>query len=269
MKKVFTTLALILLSFAFTFAQEASLALLNSKQVSKIDVSGKWIGKRYQYSWDHQYIVETFEYEFELKQSGNIVSGVSTIVSSTGDYADMIIEGTIVGNVLYFAEKSVKSAARPEGKVWCYKNGGLNFKSNGDNLLLTGETSSNMEGTNYPCSGGVTVLTKVDNSSNVSLLKTDFSAKATPGVDMNISIYPNPFIDNANISYNLPTDSRVVTEVYDISGKLVTKLFDGNQKSGNHNVVFNSKGNGYLSGIFIVKMTVNDEVFSSQIVQMK
>jgi hypothetical protein len=269
MKKVFTTLTLAFLAFTFAFAQEASVALLNSKQVSKIDVSGKWIGKRYQYSWDRQSIIETFEYEFELKQSGNIVSGVSTIISSNGDYADMVIEGTIIGNVFYFAEKSVKNAARPEGKVWCFKNGGLNFKLNGDNLQLTGETSSNMEGTNYPCSGGVTVLTKVDNSNNTALLKSDFSTKATSNPNMNISIYPNPFVENANISYNLTTDAHVITEVYDISGKLVSKLFDGNQKIGNYNVVFNSKNNGYFSGIFIVKMTVNDEIFSSQIVQMK
>ena len=86
---------------------ESRLQILNSTQVAKLDVSGKWSGKRNQYSWDKKSFIESFQYEFDLKQDGNIVTGTSTIISSNGEYADMKLEGVLVGNKLHFAEKEV------------------------------------------------------------------------------------------------------------------------------------------------------------------
>jgi hypothetical protein len=121
-------LALVFIFSGTTQAQEQRTTTLNAKQVSKLDVSGKWVGKRKQYSWDQKSYIEVFEYEFDLKQEGDIISGTTTIINSNGEYADMQIEGVLVGNKLHFAEKEIKSAIRPEGKVWCFKSGELFLK---------------------------------------------------------------------------------------------------------------------------------------------
>lgn len=269
MKSISTILLALLLTATGALNAQDSKIILNAAQVAKLDVSGKWTGKRNQYSLDKKTFVESFQYEFELKQEGDIITGTSTIISSNGEYADMKLEGVLIGNKLHFAEKEVKNAIRPEGKVWCFKSGELYFSKDGDNLKLVGATPSYMETYNYPCSGGETDLVKVDNSMNLTTLTTMSASKVGAEEKINISVFPNPFIDNANISYNLTEDAKVKTEVYDISGKLVTVLFDGNQKAGNYNLNFANKNYSSFDGIFIVKMTVNGAVYSRQLVQMR
>lgn len=258
----------ILLSGALS-AQQVKPQYLNAAQVSKLDFTGKWTGKRKQYAPDKKSFIEVFEYEFDLKQEGNIITGTTTIISSNGEYADMKLEGVVIGNKLHFAEKEIKAAARPEGKVWCFKSGELNIVKEGDNLKLVGATPSFMEVYNYPCSGGETDLVKVDNSNNLSAVISMNGTASANEEQFSISAFPNPFIDNVGIYYNLNTDAKVKAEVYDISGKLVTTLFDGNQKTGNYNLTFTPKNFGSMSGIFIVKLAVNGDVFSRQIVQMR
>jgi hypothetical protein len=250
-------------------AQDSKVQVLTAGQVAKLDLNGKWTGKRNQYAEDKKSFIETFEYEFDLKQEGNIVTGTSTIISANGDYADMKLEGVLVGNKLHFREYEVKNAIRPTGKIWCFKSGELSFAKDGDNLKLTGATSSYMEVYNYPCSGGETDLVKVDNSTNTVML-----AAVTPAATVaernviNIETYPNPFVDNADIVYSLNDVSKVKVEVYDLTGKLIMNLFDGNQNAGSYKLNFDAKSIAG-SGIYIVKMTVNSDVYSSQMVQIR
>ncbi len=273
MKRLSVTLLAFLMvastSVNATNAPTNNVQILNASQVSKLDVSGKWSGKRNQYSFDKKTFIESFQYEFDLKQEGDIVTGTSTIINANGEYADMKIEGVLIGNKLHFAEKEVKSAIRPDGKVWCFKSGELYFAKSGDNLKLVGATPSYMEVYNYPCSGGETDLVKVDNSNNTQVLANAGTVSATTEDKMTVNVFPNPFIQSASIYYNLTTDAKVNAEVYDISGKLVTNLFEGNQKAGSYNLNFDAKNTGSMSGIFIVKLQVNGEVFSSQLVQMR
>lgn len=267
---VFVCIMLLALSMG-AYAQDSKVQVLNAAQVAKLDLNGKWSGKRMQYSADKKSFVETFQYEFDLKQEGDIITGTSTIISANGDYADMKLEGVLIGNKLHFREYEVNNAIRPAGKIWCYKSGELSFAKDGDNLKLTGATASYMEVYNYPCSGGVTDLAKVDNSNNATTL-----AAITPGANatvaeenkINVEAFPNPFVDNASITYSLTGDSKVKVEVYDMQGKLISNLFDGNQNAGSYKLDFNAKGISG-SGIYIVKLSVNNDVYSSQLVQMR
>jgi len=261
----------ILLGFSnFTVAQESKVQVLNAGQVAKLDLNGKWSGKRMQYTADKKSIAETFQYEFDLKQEGDIVTGTSTIISASGDFADMKLEGVLIGNKLHFREFEVANAIRPQGKIWCFKSGELSFAKDGDNLKLTGITASYMEIYNYPCSGGITDLTKVDNSANATTLAAITpTATVLEESKINIAAYPNPFVDNADITYNLNSEAKVKVEIFDLQGKLITNLFEGNQNAGNYKLNFDAKSVSTGSGIYIVKMTVNSDVYSNQIVQMR
>ncbi len=84
-----------------TNAPNNNVQILNASQVAKLDVSGKWSGKRNQYSLDKKSCIESFQYEFDLKQEGDIVTGTSTIINANGEYADMKIEGVLIGNKLH------------------------------------------------------------------------------------------------------------------------------------------------------------------------
>lgn len=272
MKRLSVTLLALLMIVGVANATSptaSSPQVLSASQVAKLDVSGKWSGKRNQYSADKKTFIESFQYEFDLKQEGNIVTGTSTIINSNGEYADMQIEGVLVGNKLHFAEKEVKSAIRPEGKVWCFKSGELLFTKDGDKLKLVGATPSYMEVYNYPCSGGETDLVKVDNSNNLTVMATSGTATASVADNMSINVFPNPFVQTATVYYNLPADSKVSAQVWDMSGRMVTSLFEGSQAAGSYNVSFDARTAGSQSGIFIIKLVVNGEVSSRQIVQMR
>jgi len=269
MKKLtLSILSLVLLSANTISAQEHK-TVLGSSVVTKIDVSGKWSGKRQQYANDKRSFIDVFEYEFDLKQEGNLVSGTTTIINKNGEYADMKISGMVVGNKLIFAETEVLGAARPEGKIWCFKHGELYFQRDGDNLKLVGSTPSTMEIYNYPCSGGITTLVKVDNSNNTTLLKSNFTNETLLDEKINVNVFPNPFVETALISYNLTEDAKVQLEVYDMNGRLVSNLSNGNQTSGLHTAEFDARKAGFMSGVFIIKLTINGEVFSRQLVQMR
>jgi len=64
--------------------------------------------------------------------------------------------------------------------------------------------------------------------------------------------YPNPFNAVTRLTYGLPEASHVIINVFDVTGRLVTTLVNGNKSSGHHTVVWES-GNAN-SGIFLMKM---------------
>jgi hypothetical protein len=78
------------------------------------------------------------------------------------------------------------------------------------------------------------------------------------------AITPNPFVSSTTISYALPHTTNVSLKVYDIAGKLVTTLVNGNRTPGSHSVVWNGTddaGRSVAQGIYLVRM--NAENFSA------
>jgi photosystem II stability/assembly factor-like uncharacterized protein len=74
--------------------------------------------------------------------------------------------------------------------------------------------------------------------------------------------FPNPFNPSTIISYNLPFDASVTLKVYDMLGKQVTSLVNGNQSAGSYNFRFD--GANLSSGIYFyeLKATGNNVNFS-------
>jgi len=65
--------------------------------------------------------------------------------------------------------------------------------------------------------------------------------------------YPNSFNPTTTIEYQLPEVSKVTMNVYDIIGREVATLVDGEIKEGYHTVTFD--GSRYASGIYFVRIT--------------
>jgi hypothetical protein len=64
--------------------------------------------------------------------------------------------------------------------------------------------------------------------------------------------YPNPFNPSTVVSYQLPTDIRVVLKVYDVLGREVQILVDERQSAGMHSVRFDA--DGLPSGIYLCRL---------------
>lgn len=64
--------------------------------------------------------------------------------------------------------------------------------------------------------------------------------------------YPNPFNPNTMIGFQLPENSPVRLEVFDLLGRRVATLIDGNKKAGRHEVQFEA---GHLaSGVYLYRL---------------
>ncbi|MCX7737358.1 MAG: T9SS type A sorting domain-containing protein, partial [Candidatus Kapabacteria bacterium] len=88
------------------------------------------------------------------------------------------------------------------------------------------------------------------------------------GTGESVSVYPNPFISNANITVAVPETQNVKVEVFDALGRLVNTLFDGVMSAKNY-YDFNFNGNNLQSGIYLVKVTGLDFIRTEKIILNK
>jgi len=85
-----------------------------------------------------------------------------------------------------------------------------------------------------------------------------------------ISVYPNPFDKSTMIEYNLLESSFVTIFIYDMSGKVVNRLFRGEQEQGTQQVVWNGtsiEGNQASSGLYNYSMLINGVHQSGRIIK--
>jgi hypothetical protein len=73
--------------------------------------------------------------------------------------------------------------------------------------------------------------------------------------------YPNPFNPVTHIRYGLPTSSTGRIEIYDMLGRKVSTLVDGNKAAGYHIAAFD--GSNLSSGIYLYRLQAGDPESSS------
>jgi len=79
--------------------------------------------------------------------------------------------------------------------------------------------------------------------------------------------YPTPFNPKTIISYSLPKNSFVTLKVYDILGKEVAVLVNGEQLAGNYSVDFD--GNSLTSGTYVYRLNAGGQIATKKMILMK
>jgi len=79
----------------------------------------------------------------------------------------------------------------------------------------------------------------------------DGSLSAAPASFQVSQAYPNPFNAATMLSYYLPHSAPVTIRVFDLSGRQVAMLFDGERPGGRYTVVWN--GDNAASGVYMVR----------------
>jgi hypothetical protein len=80
--------------------------------------------------------------------------------------------------------------------------------------------------------------------------------------------YPNPFNPTTKINFALPLDSKVMLKIYDMTGRELSTLVNGELKqAGYYTVDFN--GSGFASGLYIYRIQTDKESVSKKMVLVK
>jgi hypothetical protein len=77
-------------------------------------------------------------------------------------------------------------------------------------------------------------------------------------------VFPNPMTSSSTITYTLIDNSPVSINVYDISGRLVRTIFNGNLPKGEHKAIF-ERGN-LQAGMYIYKIQAGAQVETGKII---
>ncbi|MCP4580013.1 MAG: T9SS type A sorting domain-containing protein [candidate division Zixibacteria bacterium] len=82
------------------------------------------------------------------------------------------------------------------------------------------------------------------------------SIVAVPKTTLIAKNYPNPFNAATSIKYELPYQSHVTIDIYDILGRKVASLVDRQQLAGYHQAVW--QADGFSSGMYFYKLQAGD-----------
>ena len=79
--------------------------------------------------------------------------------------------------------------------------------------------------------------------------------------------YPNPFNSQTSIAFDLPVDSEVRLEVYNVVGQRIATLVDGPQPAGSHTVSFDASR--LASGVYVYRIQAGSYVKTHKMTLVK
>jgi hypothetical protein len=79
--------------------------------------------------------------------------------------------------------------------------------------------------------------------------------------------YPNPFNPTTKIAYSIPNTAHVSMKIYDILGREVMTLVNGDMKAGEYSVDFNATN--FASGVYFYKITAGDKSLVKKMLLLK
>lgn len=82
---------------------------------------------------------------------------------------------------------------------------------------------------------------------------------------LNYNVYPNPVNDQLNIEFNLLERTHVFGEIFDITGRKITTLFESDFSLGTHRINYNTSD--LNAGIYFVKISLEGESFTKRVIK--
>lgn len=233
---------------------------------AKHDVSGKWEGTEIQYDETGSFIKVKFDIVFDFVQEGNKVTGTSYIKDKLhNDIGYMNIRGYVIGDKLHFEEYELTSQQwETPNRVWCFRTGELDLTQARRKMQLSGDYDSYAAYDYRPCRDYCHTVVYKDVEPEPD---NDFVFNDRYDADNLISVAPSPFRDQTTLSYMLDENAKVQLDVFDLSGRKVVELVNTTQQAGKYSSVFEANGN--TVGSYLVRLFVNDKLYTKQVVLMR
>ncbi|NIP44541.1 MAG: T9SS type A sorting domain-containing protein [candidate division Zixibacteria bacterium] len=134
----------------------------------------------------------------------------------------------------------------------------------------TGEVTLYIAGHQGATSGPNTDLTL--SSSEMATDAEDDEFLAVPDDYSLNGNYPNPFNPTTSIQFDLPRQSHVTIEIFNLLGQKVARLTDEEYPAGSHKVIWNgmsSNGQSVSSGIYFYRMEAGEFIETKKMLLLK
>jgi uncharacterized delta-60 repeat protein len=204
---------------------------------------------------------------------------VTTQVGASGDYAYSISiqnDGKIVLSGCYYTGTTSDIAL-----VRYNSNGTLDntFGTNGIVIIEIGSSSNCAYTSAIQNDGKIVVAGKSENGSNYSVFTTvRYLDDASTDIDEENSgeipteyflsqNYPNPFNPTTNFEYRIADFGFVSLKVFDVLGKEVATLVNGEKPAGSYKIAFDASG--LSSGVYFYKLQSGNFVESKKMILLR
>jgi hypothetical protein len=112
-------------------------------------------------------------------------------------------------------------------------------------------------------------LKQIDNNGNCTYSSTvSLNITAQPAFVLEQN-YPNPFNPSTVIAFQIPMDSHVTLQVYDILGKKVATLADEEKTAGKYSIEFSANKFNLSSGLYVYALTAGNYSSAKKFILMK
>jgi hypothetical protein len=101
----------------------------------------------------------------------------------------------------------------------------------------------------------------------LTMVNTEEDEIIYPELFMALSVYPNPFNDQAKIALKLIESAVISVSMYDITGRNVSDIYNGFASKGINR--FSVRGDFLSSGVYFVTASCDDYMLSSKVVLLK
>lgn len=204
----------------------------------------------YQATWTSNYTETT-----TILYLGNPVSVLSTVTHNVSyvvdGYGPLKIPGGATSDALRIKKIDRRSNGTILGYIWLAKN-----------AMSVQVTAAD---TTQPTSGTIAVSSASWNSGVPTAVESPESGiPAAFALEQN---YPNPFNPATVVRYQLPVASQVKLVVFDLLGREVAVLVQGEQPAGVHTAAFDAAG--LPSGVYVAKLQAGTFVDSKKMVLMR
>lgn len=130
-----------------------------------------------------------------------------------------------------------------------------------------------MDSTHHECptiTDSIVKLNFVADSTSIGIIPSTTGIKQhSKAQQTQLSVYPNPYNGFLFAQLELQKESTIKLELYNIVGKKVLDLGSQTVKAGKTKIQINTKDNNVGSGIYFLKIVVNNkEVFNEKIIQI-
>ena len=211
---------------------------------------------------------------FQWMYNGNPISGATTNMYdalNTGDYSVMISDGTCSATSV---NTMVTVYALPTTPVITQSGAVLTSTSASSyQWYYNGNPISGAISSSYTVTANGTYYVVITNangceatSASVLITTTGITMTQGQGVDI-VNAYPNPYTDFTSVQITVADNSQVIAEVYSLLGEHIQTLVNSELSAGVHSFDFGAKQLGYSSGVYIVKVLINNKMYVTRIIE--